>query len=146
LKPRSPHNVFVLALCILALFVSQTLGSRAGFVCDCSGKPVPTKATHCYGPHGTDCHADEGLEAGACSGEENSGDRENHIAVNEEVQMRPVEVAPQSIAPQVLLSLLPMMDYQFSIRETTAPARYFVESGESPPMGVSVARTIVLLI
>ena len=131
------------------LFVSQTFGSKAGFVCDCSGQPVPTKATHCYGPHGADCHADEAAEAvetEACTGEESSGDREDHSVVNEEVQMRPVEAAPQTIAPQVLLTLLPMVDDQFSARETTAPARYFVEFGESPPMGVSVARTIVLLI
>jgi hypothetical protein len=134
---------------MLALFVSHTFGSKAGFVCDCSGKPVPTKATHCYGPHGADCHADEAapaVETGACSGEENSGDRENHSAVNEEVQMRPVDAVTQSVAPQVLLTLLPMDEFLFSAPEEKAPARYFVDEGESPPVGVSVARTIVLLI
>ena len=75
-----------------------------------------------------------------------SGERKDHQVVNQDVQLRPVEAAPQVIAPQVLLAILPMVEILFASQEAKVPASYSVDFGESPPFGVTVARTIVLRI
>ena len=132
-------------LCIFALIVAQTLGGQGSYVCVCGGKPLVTQASHCYGPHGEQCHTGN-VKADGPQSEEDSGSREEHQAVNQDVQSRPVEAAPQVIAPQVLLAILPMMEMFFASREMKVPASYSEEWGESPPFGVTVARTIVLRI
>ena len=142
---RSNFHIFAIALCVLALFVAQTFGSKAGYVCLCGGKPVPTQTSHCHGPHGEKCHAGD-VQADDSHSEEGSGQREDHQVVNQDVQLRPVEAAPQVIAPQVLLAMLPVVQILFASQEAKVPASYSVDFGESPPFGVTVARTIVLLI
>jgi hypothetical protein len=145
LKLRSASQVLVVALCVLALFVAQTLGGKVAYYCLCGGKPVPTQTTHCHGPHGAKCHETEAQNGGSHS-EEGSGERKDHQAVSQDVQLRPVEAAPQVIAPQVLLAILPLVAILYSNQELRIPANYDVDFGESPPFGVTVARTIVLLI
>jgi hypothetical protein len=103
---------------------------------------MPTQAPHCYGPHGDHCHTNEACSGGSDS-ESGSGNRKDHQVVNNDVQSRPVGAAAQMVAPQVLLAILPML---FASEETKVPASYCVDFGESPPFGVTVARTIVLLI
>jgi len=146
LKPRSAQQSFILVLCLLALFVAQTIGSQAAsFVCLCAGKPVPTQSSHCHGPHGTSCHTAE-AESSAPHSEEGKGERQDHQAVSKDVASRPVDVAPQIIAPQVLVAILPLVETIFARLEAKLPASYAIDFRGSPPRGVAVARTIVLLI
>ncbi|MDZ4288907.1 MAG: hypothetical protein U0984_13155 [Prosthecobacter sp.] len=130
---------------MLALLVAQTLGSKAGYICICSGKAVPTQSSHCHGPHGAKCH-DPAAVSGASHNDESSGDRENHTAVSEDVQMRLAEGATPMLVPQVLLAILPVLDISTPSQEAQGQSRYSVGIGDSPPVGVAVARTIVLLI
>ncbi|MEQ1862217.1 MAG: hypothetical protein ABMA13_20055 [Chthoniobacteraceae bacterium] len=145
MKPRSNSHIFAIVLCVLALFVAQTFGSKVGYYCLCGDKPVPTQTSHCHGPHGEKCHTDD-AQTGAPHSEEGAGEREDHQVVNQDVQLRPVEAAAQVIAPQVLLAILPMVEVLFASRDAKVSASYSVDFGESPPFGVTVARTIVLLI
>ena len=145
MKPRSNSHIFAIVLCVLALFVAQTFGSKAGYVCLCGGKPVPTQTSHCHGPHGEKCHTGD-VQADDSHSEEGSGEREEHQVVNQEVQLRPVEAGPQVIAPQVLLAILPLLEVLARGHDAKVAASYSVDFGESPPFGVTVARTIVLRI
>lgn len=145
MKKRPANQVFIIALCVLALFVAQTFGSKVAYYCLCGGKPVPTQTSHCHGPHGEKCHTSD-VQNGDSHSEEGSGERKDHQAVSQDVQLRPVEAAPQVIAPQVLLAILPLVEILYSNLESKIPANYAVDFGESPPFGVTVARTIVLLI
>jgi hypothetical protein len=144
-KRRSNFHNFAIVLCALALFVAQTFGGHLRYMCDCGGKMVATQSSHCHGPHHADCHADE-TEADSPHNEKDSGDRKDHQVVKDEVQSRPVDTAPQLVAPQVLLAILPMVEALVVSQEIKVPASYPLEFGESPPLGVTVARTIVLLI
>jgi hypothetical protein len=145
LKSRFHSHLFAIVLCIFALIVAQTLSGQGRYVCVCGGKPLVTQIAHCYGPHGEQCHTGDGKADGSQS-EEDSGSREEHQVVKHDVQSRPGTAAPQVIAPQVLLAILPAGEVLFASRETKVPARYSGDWGESPPFGVTVARTIVLLI
>lgn len=142
---RSNSHLFAVVLCVLALFVAQTFGSKVAYFCLCGGKPVQTQTSYCEGPHGAKCHADDAKAAGSHS-EKESGSRQDHQAVNQDVQSRLVDASQQVIAPQVLLAILPMLETFFASPEAKVQASYSVDFGESPPFGVTVARTIVLLI
>ena len=132
-------------LCILALFVAQTFGAKGNYVCECGGAPVLTPVSHCYGPHGEKC-AEVEAQGVAATDDNDTGDRRDHEVVDTDVQSRPLEAPSQIVGPQVLLAILPMVD-AFSVRpEVKVPASYLVDIGDSPPFGVTVARTIVLLI
>ena len=145
MKVRSPLQKLLLALCVLAVVSAQLFGVGRDFLCLCSGAPVAMASDHCHGPHGAKCHTDAAKD-GAAHNEQDSGSREDHRVVKQDVQSRPVEATPQVIAPQVLLAILPLVEILFSSQETKVPASYSVDFGKSPPFGVTVARTIVLLI
>jgi hypothetical protein len=145
LKPRSPNHVFVIALLVLALFVAETFGIRAGYVCMCGDRPVLTHSSHCDLPHGANRHADD-AKTGAPHDDGDSDERKDHEVVRQHVQSRALEAAPQVIAPRVLLAILPVVQMLPAGYETKIPASYSLDFGESPPFGVTVARTIVLLI
>ncbi len=133
-------------LCVLALFVAQTFGSKVAYYCLCGGKPVPTLTAYCYGPHGEEC-AEEEAKAGDAPCEDNEGgDRKDHQVVSQEVPMRAMDAKAQVFAPQVLLAVLRVVDFVYADREVKAPTGYLTRFGESPPFGVTVARTIVLRI
>ena len=144
IRPCNSH-VFAIVLCVVALFVTQTFGSKAGYYCVCGGEPVPTLAAFCDGPHGEKCHTSD-AQADDSHSDEGSGDRREHQVVNQDVQLRPAEATQQIIAPQVLLAILPMVEILFASQEAKAPASSFVDFWKSPPFGVTVARTIVLRI
>lgn len=145
MKPGSHSHLLAIVLCVLALLGTQVSGSRAGYICLCGGEPMPTQTSHCHGPHGEECHTAD-AQAGASHDEEDSGEREEHQVVSREVQLRPVEATQQVFAPQVLLAILPMVETFFVRQDVRVSARAGVDFGESPPFGVTVARTIVLLI
>lgn len=142
---RSNSHIFAIALCVIALFVTQTFGGKAGYYCMCGGQPVQTQTAYCYGPHGEKC-AETEAQGGAAQGDESGGDRKDHQVVNQDMQLRLADASQQIIAPQVLLAILPMLEVIFASPETKVPASYSVDFGESPPFGVTVARTIVLRI
>ena len=142
---RFNSHLFAILLCVLALFVAQTFGSKAGFYCLCGGKPVPTQSSYCDGPHGAKCHADDAKDAGSHS-EKDSGSRKEHQVVSQEVQLRSVEAGLQVIAPQVVLAILPLLEVLARGHDAKVEASYSVDFGESPPFGVTVARTILLRI
>jgi len=142
---RSNSHIFAALLCVFALFVAQTFGSKAGYYCLCGGKPVPTHSSYCDGPHGANCHADDAKDAGSHR-EKDSGSRREHQVVNQEVQLRSVEAGLQVIAPQVVLVILPLLEVCGRGQDAKAEASYSVDFGESPPFGVNVARMIVLRI
>jgi len=142
---RSTTQNLTVVLCALALFVAQTFGQRGIYLCVCGGSPVPTPASHCHGPHGANCHSeDEGT--GAVHSEDDSGPRQDHEVVKQNVQSRPVEVAPQLIAPQVLLGVLPLVQVSFASKEKTLTVSDATAFAHSPPFAATVARTVVLLI
>ena len=142
---RSKSHIFAIVLCVLALFVAQTFGAKAVYYCLCGGERVATQTPHCYGPHGEKCAEDE-AQGGASTSDGGDGDRRDHQVVDQEVQLRPAGAEQQVIAPQVLLAILPLAEMLFASQETKVPASYSVDFEESPPFGVTVARTIVLLI
>lgn len=145
MKPRSKSYVIAIALCLLALFVAQTFGSKVAYYCECGGKPVKTQSSHCHGPHGEKCHSAE-AQVEDSHNEEDSSERENHQAVSQDVKLRPLDAPLKLIAPQVLVAILPMVEAIFARQETKVAASYCMDFGESPPSGITVARTIVLLI
>lgn len=145
LKQRSSSHVFLLALCVLALLVAQTFGSRAGYLCLCGGEAVPTPVSHCHGPHGKDCATKE-AHGIASHEEEETGDRKDHQVVSKELTLRQADGGPQLLHPQVLLAVLPVLDELAESQAAKAPACSSVDFGKSPPLGVVVARTVVLRI
>ncbi|MDB6154711.1 MAG: hypothetical protein JWL90_3164 [Chthoniobacteraceae bacterium] len=142
MKPRFNFQTFALVLCILALFTAQMLGVQRGYVCMCAGKAVLTQTTHCHGPHGSQCHASDSAESHS---EEGQGSREEHASLN--LTLRSVEVAPQFVAaPSVLLGTLPVLEVLLAPSRAEVPVRAFARDEGPPPFGVTVARTVVLLI
>ena len=134
-----------MVLCMVALVVAQAVGGPRGYVCLCGSLPVPTQTSHCHGPHGEDCHADDAT-ADVGHQEEGAGPRKEHQLIGQDERLRPTEAAPQVIAPQVPLAVLPNVP---SFWPSPAPQPFFgsvVGAGDSPPFGVTVARTIVLRI
>lgn len=109
---------------------------------------MKTQSSHCHGPHGVDCHSRPAASDAAHEDhdEEKSGPRQDHQVVSQEVQMRTLDAKAQVFAPQVLLAVLRVMDFVYADREEKAPTGYLTRFGESPPCGVAVARTVVLLI
>jgi len=142
---HSNIHTFAIVLSALALFVAQMFGGQLRYMCDCGGKMVATQTSHCHGPDHSKCHVD-GVDAASSHDERDSGERKDHQVVKDEVQSRPVGNTAQLIAPQVLLAFLPMVEELVVSREIEVPAPFVGNFGESPPLGVTVARTIVLLI
>jgi hypothetical protein len=141
LKPRSTAQIFTIMLCVFALLVAQTIGRQPTYVCDCGGKLMLTQSSHCYGPHDAECHSDP------AKGEQGTGERKDHEAVSHEMQARPIEAAPQLVSPQVLTAILPVIHALFTSAEFEIPAVcYEAAAGESPPLSVIVARTVVFII
>lgn len=145
LKPRSSSQIFALLLCILALLVTQTFGSPAAYICLCTGKPVSIQNSHCHGPHGKNCHAEESGENSSHK-EQGKTDRQDHQTVSREVPARPLDFSTQVITPQILVAVLPLIEVLFPARELMAAPSHRSDSEQSAPFAVTVARTVVLLI
>ena len=144
LKPRSSSQIFVIALCALVLIVTQALGGNVAFYCLCSGKMVPAEMSHCHGPHGDNCHE---MNASAdCASEESGGDRQDHVPVTQDKQLRPADTVQQVVAPQLPPQGLPLEEMTFAMEESRDLPVCREQRVEGPPLGVVVARPIVLLI
>jgi hypothetical protein len=141
----SQLHTFVLTLCVVALFVGQAFGSKAAYFCACGGTSVPTLSSHCHGPHGEHCHGGE-APATATHEEEDGGSRRDHELVDDEVPARLLEAAKPFVAPPALLALLPLVPVSRGAWDAESRAGRDVAVDGSPPPGVAVARTVVLLI
>lgn len=137
-KTPSVLRVIAAALCALALWAG-TAGA-AQFLCNCGGKVVTTQTSHCYGPHGAGCHEDD------AHGHAPSGDRKDHQALVQDARF----FAPPSLAtssPPPLLAILTAVDDAFPRGgRCDGSWRRAADPGGSPPVGVAIAATIVLLI
>ena len=104
---------------------------------------MPTQTSHCHGPHGSDCHSDSGEST---HHEENSAERKEHEVVKQDVQFSQVKTIPHVIAPQVIIAILPQIQSVLCSSEASLQLPLQVDFGDSPPSGVTVARTVVLLV
>jgi len=144
-KPRSTFRTSAIMACVLALFVAQTLGSRIAYFCLCSGKPIQTLASHCHGPHGEQCHGG-GESLDSRHSDEGPADRKDHRLVDQELKAASPKTGPPLATPPLLLAVLPSF-FTLSPRiEAKIFKNAWVRFGESPPSGVTVALTVVLLI
>ncbi|MES2570219.1 MAG: hypothetical protein V4710_09225 [Verrucomicrobiota bacterium] len=145
MKSRSKLQTFAFALCVLALCMTQVFGMRAGYLCVCAGEAVLTQTSHCHGPHGADCHS-FGEETFGAHHEEDQGSREDHATLKTEPSLRSPDVTSPVIAPAALQAMVPLF------KTFPTPSQALIShSGrgletDSPPPGVKVAGTIVLLI
>ena len=142
---RPPIHKLLLALCALALLCAQLFGVSRGFLCLCSGTPVAMTSDHCHGPHGKDCHE---KAAPAHSGEScpDGGDKQSHARIAPDFQSPAAHPAPITLPAPVLLALL-TLDGGSWVKVEPMPFREnAADLRGSPPCGVAVARTIVLLI
>ena len=144
-NPRSPLHKLVLALGFLAVLAAQLFGIGSSFLCDCSGSPKPTASDHCHGPHDAHCHENA---APAHSGEScpDDGDKQTHELVVQVFQSLESHTAPLVLPAPVMLELLSLDGTEWAHTVTVATLENATDLGESPPSGVAVARTIVLLI
>ncbi len=145
MNPRSTFRITVILLGALALLVAQTLGGSAGYYCWCGGRPVPTQTAHCAGPHGENCASDEAQQdASTCDSED--GERRDHEVVSQDVQSRPLDAKSHTVAPPLLAVIVPGLEPFRAVETVKLSAGSPVDFGESPPSGITVARTIVLRI
>ena len=143
LKPRSTSHFLLATVCAVTLFVAQTFGSKVAFFCFCGGKAVLTQSSHCHGPHGPQCHTSPGENTP--HNDDGSGDRRDHQSVTQDIQSRLVDPAPEVAPPELLLQVLQVFDLIFP-GDKLAVRSASPDPEESPPAGITVARTVVLLI
>ena len=132
----------LLLICLLLLAAAQSMGVGAAFLCLCSGQAFVTTAAECHGPHGEHCLDVE--EKHQCG--EEPCDTEQHAALAQELA---TALTSHSSSPEVGVGILVReLSFEEMVRIRPAPvvdtARY--DSASRPPPGISVARTVVLLI
>ncbi|MGV3533904.1 MAG: hypothetical protein ACO1QR_16160 [Chthoniobacteraceae bacterium] len=130
-------------ICLLLLAAAQSMGVGAAFLCLCSGQAFVTTAAECHGPHGEHCVSVE-EEAHKC--DDDPCDTEQHATLTQELA---TALTSHSSAPEVGVGILAReLSFEEMVRLRPAPvvptARY--DSASRPPPGISVARTVVLLI
>ena len=139
---RRPFARLLALLCLIALLGTQAFGNARGYVCDCTGAVEWTALDHCEGPHGANCHR-ESATGGAH--DEGAGQRKDHEQLRDDVQVRllPAIQAPMHV-PVLLavfeVALLEVRPMNFAIGGAVA------DEDLGPPPGLTVARTIVLLV
>jgi hypothetical protein len=136
---------FLLALCVLAVMTAQLFGMGRGFLCDCSGAPVAVAHDHCHGPHGAHCLENE-EPAHPIDSHPDDGDTHPHERVVQDFQSAPAPAA-ECVLTEPFWHVVLMLDDAVWVK--TAPLQtveYVADERGSPPCGVAVARTVVLLI
>lgn len=125
----------------MALLVMQAVGGFHSYICDCGGQVTWTKVDHCHGPHSIDCHDEPAVPH---QHEGDSGDRQDHEQVIQELQLRSAEAIQVPAVVPILLTWQPEI---FEVQEIPEVIRSVsVEPDVSPPPGVTVARTVVFII
>ena len=145
MKVRLPLQKFLLALCVLAVVSAQLFGVGRSFLCLCSGAPVAMASDHCHGPHGEDCHA--GM-APAHSAEScpDDGDKHTHAQVAQNFQSLAAHTDPLVLTAPLMFELLMLEDSEWAKVAPVSTLENAADLRGSPPCGVAVARTVVLLI
>ncbi len=142
---RSPLHKLLLALSVLAVLSAQLFGIGRGFLCDCSGRLVAAASDHCHGPHDAHCH-EKGEPAHSSESCPDDGDTKPHSRNVQDFQSAPAPAVESVLTEPVLWVVLTLEN---SARAKAAPV-FILENAVnlrgSPPFGVAVARTVVLLI
>ena len=142
---RAPLKKLLPALGVLAVMAAQFFGIGHGFLCDCSGQPEFTESDHCHGPHGAHCHQ-KAEPAHSAESHPESGDTHSHPRLAQEFRSTPAPALEMVLAGPLLHVVFVLADTAW---EDAAPVRtleYLAEERGSPPSGVAVSRTVVLLI
>jgi hypothetical protein len=144
---RAAIRKLLVVLCVLTLLFAQSFGVTAGFLCRCGGQDRLTQVDHCHGPHSEECHDSQEIDNPHSHSPEESGggDREDHEPVRSDVELVPSsEIAvPGLIA--VLLAVVPKLNFFGFLTEDTQLTIPSRNVSFSPPLGVIVSRTVVLL-
>ena len=135
----------LLALGVLAVVSAQLFGIGGGFACDCSGRPVLTASDHCHGPHGAHCHekAEPAHSKDSCPDDR---DAQPHSQVVQDFRSASAPAAELVLAAPVLQMVLMLDDSQWAKAAAVCAVKHVADERGSPPPGVAVARTVVLLI
>jgi hypothetical protein len=130
----------------MALLVMQAVGGFRAYVCDCGGQVTWTNVDHCHGPHSADCHDHEPAIPHHHDGE--SGDREDHEQIVQELKLRSVQGFHVPAIIPVLLSWMPDTFGFVGAWGGSLIRKPLIEidPDASPPPGVTVARTVVFII
>ncbi len=145
MKVRSHFKKLLLAFGVLAVVSAQLFGVGRSFLCLCSGAPVAMASDHCHGPHGADCHT-EGAPAHPGESCPDNGDKQSHAQVAQDFQSLAAQTEPLVLTAPLMFELLTLDN---SERANGAPLFVLENATDlcgSPPCGVAVARTVVLLI
>lgn len=134
-------------LCVFTLLMVQAFGVSAGYLCRCGGEERLTQVDHCHGPHSDHCHDSGEIDNPQQHLHEASdgGDRENHEPVRSEVELLPSSEVSAPALILVLLTIDPELAL-FGLRKKDPQHILPWRSVSlSPPVGVFVSRTVVLL-
>lgn len=137
---------FLLLLAVLAVGSAQVFGIARGFVCECSGEPVPVESAVCEASH---CHPGHEHHDHDCPGEE--PEEHQHKEASESILL---------VTPAPVTLDLPMMvvcDLSEVLARCEQLSREMAEHdaellrppddpGGSPPAALMVARTMVMLV
>ena len=134
-------------LCVFTLLMVQAFSAIPGYLCRCGGEQSYTQVDHCHGPHSESCHdsQDQDTAQSHLHDDETSGDRENHEPIRKDVELVPSSgiAAPELMT--VLLAVLPELQFLVFRTEDTQLTIPLRNVRLTPPPGVIVGRTIVLL-
>lgn len=142
---RLPFAKLLAVLCLIALLGAQVFGSGRGYVCDCAGVVEWTALDHCDGPHGTECHRETSAKDANGAHQDSDGARKDHEQLRDEVQVRLLPVIQAPMHVPVLLAVMELLVPAMSSVDFTIGSAVVVED-LGPPPGVTVARTVVLLV
>jgi hypothetical protein len=144
---RAALEKLLALLCVSTLLLAQAFGATAGYLCRCGGEERLTQVDHCHGPHSNGCHDSEEVDGPREHLHEASdgADRENHEPLRSQVELLPSSEVAAPALVSVLLTLDPRLAlFGFRKKELQhiLPLR---KVSLSPPVGVFVSRTVVLL-
>jgi hypothetical protein len=139
---RKPSTIVraISMLVVFAISMAQLVGANRGFICDCGEAPVIVQASHCHGPHGDDCAAEDSSQP--CHEGE---DRRDHEQAKEDFKgpggaSQPVQIPVPVLAAIVFEDLVaPRVASEWRSERS-------VEVRGSPPTSVVVAKAVVRLI
>ncbi len=140
---------FLMLLAVLAVGTAQVFGIARGFVCVCSGEPVPVESALCETSHCHPGHEHHDHDDHDCPGEE--PEEHHHREVTESILL---------VTPGPLTFDLPMIvecDLSEVIARCVQLSRENAEheaellrppddTGDSPPAALMVAKTMVMLV
>lgn len=139
---------FLMLLAILALGSAQVFGIARGFVCDCSGEPVPVESALCEASQchpGTEHHHDHDHDCGGDDPQEHQ-----HKVASESIQLvTPVPVTfdlPLIVECDLSSFIARCVQLSCEVAEHDAQLRPPGDTGGSPPAAIMVARTVVMLV